>query len=318
MSEQTKDRHKNTVPLGLRVPSDLKVSVDQYQQSNGLETRNEAGIQLLKKGLSTSLQASVQALNPKCKNCTKHGRMTAEGKIRCITKKGASDRVQIQLFSMPDAWECAEKNFNTPTDRKTIEQFDTEITLLTTERDNAIGRHQRDYRKLEKMKATEEKLERAQSEIDFLNAQLKPVENLLEQKTALENDNEFKIERMKELEAIVETQSHDALIQKNQELMTRIDECEADLKSEYTSHKMESEQAKGEIEKLEALVKIQKDQKTDILFTMEKTLKDFKQFLPETSSTCKQCVSGFDWKEYRQNTLKVIQNLEGYLQTVAR
>jgi chromosome segregation ATPase len=190
--------------------------------------------------------------------------------------------------------------------------------LLTTENKSAIAQRKRDHGKLEKMKVTEEKLERAQSEIEFLNAQLKPVENLLEQKTALENDNQFKKGKIEELEALVEAQSHDTLIQENREILAELEEAKQYIKVQESKYTEQTEQLKGDIEKLEALVKNQKDQKTDILFTMEKTLRDFKQFLPETSSSCEQCVSGFNWKEYRQSALKVIQNLEGYLQTKAR
>jgi hypothetical protein len=299
------------------VPSDYLTFLDKYYQEQGLENRSQGLVKILESYRLAGLQTSEEFRPERCKGCLQYGGINNEG-ILCIVKKSETDPVRSHFTPLAVAKACSEKPFNTPPNRKSRQQYENEISLLTTENKSAIAQRKRDHEKLEKMKGLGEKLERAESEIEFLNAQLKPVENLLEQKTALENDNVFQTGRIEELEAIVETQSHDPLIQKNQELITRIDECEADLKSAYTSHKMESEQAKGEIEKLEALVKTQKDQKTDILFTMEKTLKDFKQFLPGASSQCEQCLNAFNWKEYRQNTLKLIQNLEGYLQTKAR
>jgi len=39
MSETSKDRHKNTVPLNARVPSDYLTFLDKYYREQGLENR---------------------------------------------------------------------------------------------------------------------------------------------------------------------------------------------------------------------------------------------------------------------------------------
>ena len=269
-------------------------------------------------GLQTSRESASEICKfPDGTICPKYGGITEE-EIVCTTKKSETDPVQIRSVSFLFAQFCSKKPFNTPLDKKTRQQFQQlqiENSLVKTERDTL--RYE-----LQRRKDTREELKRAHVEIERQRVEIKqikePNENLLDEKVALENDNDFKTERMKELEALVETQSHDTLIQKNQELISRIDQCENELKSAYTNHNMEIEQAKGDLEKLEALVKSLKGQKTEILQTVEKTLRDFKQFLPENSSSSDQYLNALNWKEYRQNTLKVIQNLEGYLQTVAR
>jgi hypothetical protein len=264
-------------------------------------------------------------LNPKCKRCSKHGDITPEGKIRCITKKGTSDKVQIQEFSVPDASACAEKTFNIPLGKEDRQHYETvfkekdnAIGLLTIQKDNAIAQHEKDHEKVQSYMGIEKELQGEKKKNKILERELEHMPDIVLERDDLRSKYSSLQEKLTEAEAQATELSHDPLTEKYKELLGRYEQDEQLLKDQGIKHTEETEQMKGEIEKLEALVKIQKDKKTEILFTVEKTLRDFKQFLPETSSSSDQYLNTFKWKEYTQNTLKVIQSLEGYLQTIAR
>jgi len=118
---------------------------------------------------------------------------------------------------------------------------------------------------------------------------------------------------------LAEERSHDPLVQKYKELSGQFEEMQQAMKIQDGKHSANIEELNQEINKLQALLKVERDKSTDIRFTVEKTLRDFKQFLPSASPTCDICSEGgFKLKEYRRSALKTIENLEGYLQTVAR
>ena len=107
-------------------------------------------------------------------------------------------------------------------------------------------------------------------------------------------------------------------LEKNRELLDQIEEYKQALKIEKSNQEAILKENNEEITKLKAVIKTERDQKNNIIFEIDKALRDFKQFLPELSNTCQICVDGFSLKEYKKNTLKLIESCEGYLQAVAR
>ena len=328
MSETIRDHHVNTKPLNARVPPNCLTFLNKYYQEHGLENRSQGLVKILESFQLLGLQTSEESAPEMCKisdgeTCPKFGGITKEG-ILCITKKSQIDSVHFQFLPFIVAKVCKMKPFNTPVDKKTRQQFKTEIELITTQRDIAIGRNERYYRKIESFKGIEKERDNALSEIERLNevvkrvpVNLKEIDSLRksfkeknDECVTLTEDNDFLRKTNEEL-------SHDPLTEKYKELLGRYEEAEQLLKIRESNDSANQEESKKEIAKLEALVKVEREQNNDIVFTTKKALRDFKQFLPEGSASCMTCPDGFKFKEYKQNALKAIENLEGYLQTKA-
>jgi hypothetical protein len=269
--------------------------------------------------------SAMESLNPKCKTCLKHGGVMPDGRVLCITKKTVSDKVQIQEFSVLDASACAEKNFNIPLGKEdrqhydiVMKQKDNAINLLTTQKNTAIGQHEKDHGKVQFYIGIEKELQGEKNKNKILEDQLENMPKIVLERDDLRKANHAFEEKNILLQRQVQDLSHDPLVEENRKTVGELEEAKQYIKIQDSRHTDQIEQVKGEREKLEALVKTLKDQRTDILSTVEKTLRDCEAFLPRVSSSCEGCLTGFNWKEYRQNALKDIQNLQGYLQTVAR
>ena len=327
MPETTRDRHKNTVPLNARVPSDYLTFLDKYYQEQGLENRSQGLVKILEGyrllGLQTSEESAPETCKtPDGKTCPKFGGITKEA-ILCMTKRSQMDTLRYQFLPFLVAKVCNGKPFNTPVDKWTRQQFEYEISLLTTKEGSLSDRLKRAEEQLDASEGMKEKWKKEHAENQTLRTELKntkePIENLLQQTINLENDNDFKKGRIKELEAIVEAQSPDTLVQTNGELLDELEEIKQTMKIQESNHSANIEDLNLEIKKWEALAKTEKDKNIDIRFTVENVLRDFKQFLPTGSPSCQVCSEGgFKLKQDRQSALKAIENLEGYLQTVAR
>ncbi|MCJ7424319.1 hypothetical protein MUP01_08650 [Candidatus Bathyarchaeota archaeon] len=319
--EPIRDRHKNTKPVNARVPPDYLTFLDKYYQEQGLKNRSQGLVKILESYRLLGLQTSEEFKPEICKGCPQYGGINNEG-ILCIIKKSETDPVRFDLKPFAVAKPCSEKPFNTFPDRKSLQRYENEFTLLRTERDTAIARHKRDHGKLELLTGIEKERDNALSEIERLNEDVKRMpamrqeidrlQNLVTERSAdvigLKNDNDFLRKTNEEL-------SQDSLTEKYKELLGRYEEAEHLLKIQESNNRANQEESKKELVKLEALVRVGREQNNDIVFTIKKALRDFKQYLPEGSASCTACPDGFKFKEYKQNALKTIENLEGYLQT---
>lgn len=260
------------------------------------------------------LQTSEEFRPEMCKGCLQYGGRTNEG-ILCIIKKSETDPVRYEFKPLAVAKACSDKPFNTFPDRKSRQQYENQISLLTIEKDSAIAARKRDHGKLELLKGIEKERDHALSENQWLNEELKRLPALLKEIDglhALQTDYEY-------WKRLAEERSHDPLVQKYKELSDQFEEMQQAMKIQESNHSAELEELRLEINKYATLAKAEKDNISDIRFTVEKALIDFKQFLPSGSPACDICSEGgFKLKEYRQSALKTIENLQGYLQTVAR
>jgi hypothetical protein len=120
---------------------------------------------------------------------------------------------------------------------------------------------------------------------------------VLEERDALEIDNDFQRKRADEL-------SHDKVVEKNAYLTVQLsgrDEKIAGLKTE--------------IKQVQALNEVQERKATELISETRKMLTEFKQFLPSNLIQCQQCVDGTTMREYLRNIRKQINDFEGYLET---
>jgi hypothetical protein len=328
MSVQT-ETHERKQKANFRLrPEDINYLAQHAQKRGFINPRggydeSKSISEIIQTHRSLGLQTSEEFKPEGCKNCIQYGGVTKEAVV-CIIKRSDAEPVRSIFMPFPIAQICSMKPFNTPVDKKTHQQFKTEIELITTQRDIAIDRNGRYYRKIESSKGIEKERDNALSEIERLNevvkrvpVNLKEIDSLRksfkeknDECVTLTEDNDFLRKTNEEL-------SHDPLTEKYKELLDRYEQAEQLLKVRESNYSANQEESEKEIVKLEALVKVGREQNNDIVFTIKKALRDFKQFLPEGSASCVGCPDGFKFKEYKQNALKAIENLEGYLQTKA-
>ena len=134
-----------------------------------------------------------------------------------------------------------------------------------------------------------------------LKKELADMKNLLQIKgqevISLQTDIEYWKTKLQEV-------SRDTVLEENQYLKVQLGQKGTEI------------EAKNErIIEVEKLIKIASSQKEDIINTVFKTLRDFKQFIPSMSDACKQCTDSSSFEQYGKNVLKSISNLEGYLNT---
>jgi len=131
---------------------------------------------------------------------------------------------------------------------------------------------------------------------------------VLEERDALETDNEQQRKTIEEL-------SHDVLIETNKELSDRLEEAKQLLKVRENAKNDLIGEYKTEIRKVQALNEVQEQKTTRLISETRKMLTEFKQFLPSNLIQCQQCVDGTTMREYLRNIQKQINDFEGYLET---
>jgi hypothetical protein len=131
---------------------------------------------------------------------------------------------------------------------------------------------------------------------------------VLEERDALETDNEQQRKTIEEL-------SHDVLVETNKELSDRLEEAKQLLKVRENAKNDLIGEYKTEIEKVQALNEVRERKTTELISETRKMLTEFKQFLPSNLIQCQQCVDGTTMREYLRNIRKQINDFEGYLET---
>jgi len=154
--------------------------------------------------------------------------------------------------------------------------------------------------------------------LDNLPVLTEQVETLKGDKSILETDNEVLRKEGKEKSGQIKR-----LETEIEDLKKQVEEKSKDAQQKCDSFAKEKERLEAQIkdlpllrednEKQQDLIKVLRDEKNDILFTINKNLKDFQQYLPTLSPSCQMCVESFSLNEYRQSASKVILNLEEYL-----
>ena len=289
-------------PTNFRPTPENKALI-QKRKEQGItiaDTLNES-LDRLRAFLAVQESAPEMCKMPDGNDCPQFGNVTEKG-VLCIWKKTETDPVHFRFTPFVVARFCAQKPFNTPVDKKTHQQYESKFNLMKSEIDAANRRHGIDHRKIESLKSIEKERDNTLSEIQRLNEEV-----IL----PLQNDNQFLRKAREEL-------LHDPLAQKVKELSDQLTETKGAMAIQASNHSADMEESKQEIEKWRALLKVEKDKSTDMRFTVEKRLSDLKQFLPTVSPSCEVCSEGgFKLKEYKQSALKSIENLEGYVRTLA-
>lgn len=174
---------------------------------------------------------------------------------------------------------------------KEIRKLQEKINKLT---DDNIGltavnleRREENKKIIEERKPLEDKIESLNEEMEKKDGELKAKgEDLV----SLQTDNE-------QLKREMEEHSHDKVFEENQYLKRQIGEKDMDI-----------EDRNKRIDEVEKLIKIASSEKEEIISSVFKLLRDFKQYLPAS-------LEPYDISIYIKNIQKSIEQFEGYLNT---
>jgi len=252
---------------------------------------------------------SVEVQTCEAVKCPKFGGVT-EGGVLCLTKKSNTDRIHSDTIPFKVATACTEKPFNTSIDKKSREAYESEIERLkpyhhkySKQRDELNSLRPENARlivglqnKTIECDGISKALKISMSDNLQLKGENTELKNGLVRETEkvglLEHDNEYLRNELKDL-------SSDALVEKvsfqNVQLGT--------LRTEIEDYKRE-------IEKLEALNTHKNATLNDVVFKVNKMLREFKQFSP-------QSIDSFALKDYMRSVQKKIEDFEGYINTVS-
>jgi hypothetical protein len=157
-----------------------------------------------------------------------------------------------------------------------------------------------------------------------LESEVKKMKNGLleriEENNTLQNDNEYLRRQNEEL-------SHDTLIEKTKELTTQLEDAKQYVKVQEAQKNREIGELKADIRQLEALNEKEIREKAEISSKIRSFLRDAKQSIPtygeaEGNLLPKSQIGindalAFQVAKYLGNIRKLIENLEGYLNTIA-
>jgi hypothetical protein len=317
----------------------------QFKQTNGL-TENSETLRAIVNQLRTLQSSPIlkASLPDGCYRCDLNGVLTTNKKgeliVRCIERLENKQPITRDRF-ISEAETCSQK----PTYIKlpTKEKYELAIQLLNGQLDreaentDRLLREHDHYEGIKKESLLKdldiEDLAKYQKEIEKqlkeAKQKLEPMETyitkntklsnwrlhtanyllrVLEERDALETDNEQQRKTIEEL-------SHDVLVETNKELSDRLEEAKQLLKVRENAKNDLIGEYKTEIEKVQALNEVRERKTTELISETRKMLTEFKQFLPSNLIQCQQCVDGTTMREYLRNIRKQINDFEGYLET---
>jgi len=310
--------------ITIRMDSNDKTYFDKFMETSSLNITG-AFHAILDSHRLSGLQFSPALVPDGCRNCPKFAGVTEKG-VLCITKKTPTDPVRYDLKPFPFVKVCWTKPFNTPVDKKTREQYEKNLeehqknyAKLTGENTKLFNERQKYHDKYELVKwapeanvALKKELEQVKQPLQDLlkekeewkiqfNEEHNTLLKVLEEKTTLQTDNEF-------LRAQNMHLSESELLKDNKRMLDENDSLWKELGSQ-------KEELSQEIEKLQAWLKEERNQKSDIIFHLTNKLREIDQCLPTFGNQ----LAGADLqiKAYVDSLRKTIQDLKGYLQTVA-
>jgi len=279
--------------------------ISQIQEERNLLSRKEV-IRLLCDFFRGIKSDALENCPENCKNCELFGGLNG-GKVLCILKI-ENKQPSFKHHSIFEANACSTKSMLITLVRK--EELTKQIDALNKRLQYLEPRYEKYKIEIEELRPAAYTLKQREKEIEELK---QPLETLLTEKTNLETELQnmknalvMRIEEIASLETdnaqlrqANEELKHDALLEKNAALIVQLGKKEQDIAD-----------LKSEIEKLEALVKTQKQTISDITSKTSETFRDILQFKPST-------LEPYEVSAYLKNVEKTIVNLEGYLNTVS-
>jgi regulator of replication initiation timing len=298
-------------------------------------------------------KASIPQMPENCKSCPLHGvlvQIKGQWKMICILKV-ENKQPNIEYHELVEAEICSTKPIYIS--KATQQEYEWRLEIKESELQRAIENEdilqrkddyyeeirktsiQRDLDQktleayeetLEKnLKAANRKLEPMQgllTKIETLESEGKKMNNGLlariEENNTLQTDNEY-------LRKQVEDLSHDSLVEKTKELSTQLEDAKQYVKVQEAQKNKEIGELNIDIRQLEALNEKENREKTEISSKIRSFLRDAKiptyyeaeaKLLQGKPNAATDAIA-FQVATYLGNIRKLIENFEGYLNTVA-
>lgn len=345
-----------TRPLIFRTTSDLEKQLRDYEKNTHQKSFSGAVNSILEAFFLSGLHAPTQKTPPRCRECPKNFGECDSG-VACGTKKSVLDFFNFKIVPFAIAEKCAEKPFNTPIDKKTREQFETELTATKEQLFQVKELYAVDHEKLGIFKGVRQENDDLSKENKALNRQ---IAKLSENKLLVDNESLAKrwkqavtenaeIPKLKEELEHVKKEKEEGDLElgnvRNGLLATQEENTNLHMDNEYLRRENEKLQENEilkenkklldendslnetivqkarekadvaeEVLKLQALLKEERNQKTDIISRIDRMLREMEQHMPPVRNQ----LSGdaLEFKIYVDTLRKAIQNFRGYLRTV--
>jgi regulator of replication initiation timing len=346
-SQTPNEPHRNKQKVNYRLPQGNVTYVGQIAQERGFnnprggydESRAMSTIieehQALH--LKTSEAISEEMVRKKCdsKRCPLSPPIIENGEACCILK--VENKLPQKIHqSLAEAWACADRPLYIS--RATQEEVDRELQVSRAERDRAeeeateLKKRDAYYGTLRKtlMERDAEKrelgssLDNVEKENKRLKKQLQPMQEIIEQneasKSEVVNMRNSLVEKIEEnnvlqtdndqLRRQLEELSHDALVQENEKLTHQLEDAKQYVKVQEAQKNQMIEDLKVEIQHLEALSDKRSQVFNEALSRIGKFLRETRQFAPSLQEPDQL-------RPYIASLLKAIDDLQGYLNTIA-
>jgi DNA repair exonuclease SbcCD ATPase subunit len=267
---------------------ELDAQIEEFRKEKGFPFFNEAYLEALREFFNGKTVCD-KSVSEKCQACPLFGGFFNE-KITCVLKL-ENKQPTIKHRSLLEAQACS-----------------TMPTLITLERKNELMQEMHNVENREKYwKEQAEKVRKPTQDLlaekATLTSRCSELQNALV--TRLDEISTLKKEK-EQLKKLIEELSHDTLVEKN-----------AFLTVELGNKDKEIRHLKAEAEKLDALVRKEKQEKADIISQVSKLLREIKA--PTLDLTqCNQCLEGYDIVTFAKDFRKKIDDFVGYLNTVAQ
>jgi hypothetical protein len=297
------------VKRSFNVDEDDLAFLEKIKQEHGLFSLNETPSFIFKQ-LQKGKTVSDDSIPENCKSCPKFGKHVKNGKVLCLTKKTLAEPMRSQWIPLDVAQGCSEMPFNTPTNKKTREQFERELANMEKMKNYHQNRADELRPKAERLSIAERQLEQTTGELEEART---GKEDLLSVKSTLESRVSDMTNTLLERDAKIAVLETD-----NEQLRTQIAELsENEVLTENDSLRVQLNEkikliddTRFEIEKLEALTQKQRQTIDEVISKTKSTFREFRQFLPTS-------LEPYAISEYIKNAQKKIEQFDGYLDTVA-